>query len=148
MDMHLVDVPIILVMVGAFLVLAALAVIIRQIVVSRPRGAFECTLWRRSRLGREVWQSGLMRFGADRLRWYRASSVRFTPQVVIARAELADLVHRPIDLPVEGLEDYVLVEFARTERPMLRAIVPRQSASALIAWYEAAPMGGVRGDAD
>ncbi|MGO3209722.1 MAG: DUF2550 family protein, partial [Brachybacterium sp.] len=76
------SIPILLLGVGMLVVVAALLVVLRQVLVSRRRGAFECTLRRRGLVGGTSWQHGLMRFGNDRLRWFRAFSLRVRPEVV------------------------------------------------------------------
>src|SRR5690625_6617510 len=67
-----VSIPILLAVIGMLIVVLALAVVARQLVVSRQRGAFECSIHRRSLVGGSSWQHVLMRFGTDRLRWFRA----------------------------------------------------------------------------
>src|SRR5699024_8895263 len=80
-----VSIPILLAVIGMLIVVLALAVVARQLVVSRQRGAFECSIHRRSLVGGSSWQHGLMRFGTDRLRWSRACSLRLRPAVVLRR---------------------------------------------------------------
>ncbi|MCL6423770.1 DUF2550 domain-containing protein [Brachybacterium sp. JHP9] len=142
------DVPIILVVIGAFVVAGALAVVLRQILVARPRGSFECSVQRPSRMHGITWQSGLMRFGSDRLRWFRAFSLRLKPEEVLRREDITDLQRQPLPSALPGMDDYVLLAFERGSRPQLRTVLSPQAASAIVAWYEAAPTGGFVGDAD
>ena len=86
------SIPILLVGVGMLVVVAALVLVLRQLLGSRSRGAFECSLQRRGIVGGERWQHGMMRFGTDRLRWFRAFSLRLGPEVVIRRGDRKSVV--------------------------------------------------------
>ncbi|MGP9539412.1 DUF2550 family protein [Brachybacterium sp. AOP43-C2-M15] len=142
------SIPILLLGIGMLVVLAALALVLRQVVVSRTRGSFECTLRRRGLVGGTSWQHGLMRFGTDRLRWFRAFSLRVRPEVVIRRTDIRDVVRRRLPAQVEGGEDTYLLEFSLRGGREISAIVDLVSGAALNSWLEAAPTGSVLGDAD
>lgn len=142
------SIPILLLGVGMLVVMAALLVVLRQVLVSRRRGAFECTLRRRGLVGGTSWQHGLMRFGNDRLRWFRAFSLRVRPEVVIRRIDILDVSRRRLPSPVEGGVDSYLLEFDLRGGREVSAIVDLVSGAALNSWLEAAPTGMVLGDAD
>lgn len=144
-------IPILLVGVGMLVVLAVLAVLLvaqRQVLGSRTRGAFECSLQRRGIVGGERWQHGMMRFGTDRLRWFRAFSLRVRPEVVLRRVDIEDVSRRRLPAQLEGAEDSYLVEFSMRDGREISAIVDLVSGAALNSWLEAAPTGMVLGDAD
>ncbi|GAA4526053.1 DUF2550 domain-containing protein [Brachybacterium paraconglomeratum] len=142
------SIPILLLGVGMLIVVAALLVVLRHGLVSRRRGAFECTLRRRGLVGGTSWQHGLMRFGNDRLRWFRAFSLGVRPEVVIRRIDILDVSRRRLQSPVEGGEDSYLLEFDLKGGREVSAIVDLVSGAALNSWLEAAPTGMVLGDAD
>ena len=142
------SIPILVLGVGMLFVVAAVLLVLRQIIVSRRRGAFECTLQRRGLVGGTSWQHGLMRFGNDRLRWFRAFSLRLRPEVVIRRVDIQDVSRRRLAAQIEGAEDSYLLEFSLRGDREISAIVDLVSGAALNSWLEAAPTGMVRGDAD
>ncbi|WP_114855327.1 DUF2550 family protein [Brachybacterium sp. YJGR34] len=142
------SIPILVLGIGMLLVVAAALVLLRQLAIARRRGAFECTLERRGLVGGAGWQTGLMRFGTDRLRWFRPFSLRLRPEVVIRRADILDVSRRRLPSRVEGGADSYLLEFTLREGRTVRAIVDIVSGAALNSWLEAAPTGLVLGDAD
>lgn len=142
------SIPILLLGIGMLVVLAALLLVGRQLLVSRRRGGFECTLRRRGLVGVTSWQHGLMRFGTDRLRWFRAFSLRLRPEVVLRRADIRDSARHRLSSQLEGVEDSYLFEFSLRDGREISAIVDLVSGAALNSWLEAAPTGMVRGDAD
>ncbi|WP_422114895.1 DUF2550 family protein [Brachybacterium sp. UNK5269] len=142
------SIPILLAGVGMLVAVAALLLVLRQLTVSRRRGGFECSLQRRGLVGQASWQHGLMRFGTDRLRWFRAFSLRLRPEVVIRRSDILDVSRRRLAAQVEGDEDSYLLEFSLREGREVRAIVDLVSGAALNSWLEAAPTGLFHGDAD
>lgn len=146
------SIPVLLAGIGMlFVVLAlmfALVLVGRQVALSRQRGAFECSLQRRGLVSGSSWQHGMMRFGTDRLRWFRAFSVRVRPEVVIRRSAILDVSRRRLRSRTEDDADSYLVEFTlRGDRTIL-AIVDLASGAALNSWIEGAPTGLVIGDAD
>jgi len=142
------SIPILVLGIGMLLSVPVLLLLLRQAAVSRRRGAFECTLQRRGLVGGRSWQHGLMRFGTDRLRWFRAFSLRVRPEVVLRRIEIRDVSRRRLPAQLEGAEDSYLVEFSMRDGREVSAIVDLVSGAALNSWLEAAPTGMVRGDAD
>jgi hypothetical protein len=142
------SIPLLLVGVGMLVVVAALLLVLRHVLVSRSRGAFECALQRRGLVGGERWQHGLMRFGTDRLRWYRAFSLRLRPEVVIRRGQILEVGRRRLPARVEGGQDSYLLQFTLEGGREIRAIVDLVPGAALNSWLEAAPTGLVIGDAD
>ncbi|PMC76634.1 MULTISPECIES: DUF2550 family protein [unclassified Brachybacterium] len=142
------NIPILLLGVGMFVVVTAALVIIRQLVIARGRGAFECTLYRRGLVGEAGWQHGMMRFGTDRLRWHRAFSLRWRPSEVIRRAEIQELTRERLAAGSDGGADMCLVIFQLTRGREQRALVDMTAGAALNAWVEAAPTGQFRGDVD
>ncbi|MFC0673407.1 DUF2550 family protein [Brachybacterium hainanense] len=140
--------PIIALVIGALVVLAAIALVLRQVHVSRLRGVFDCVLWRRGVRGRENWQQGLMRYTTDELHWFRALSWRLRPEKRMRRAEIVSEARSIIGEKTPGGEDFVMVSLTLRGGPRVRMIMASSSASALNAWLEAAPMGLVHGDAD
>lgn len=142
------SIPILLLGIGMLFVLPAVLLVLRQVVVSRARGSFECTVRRRGLVGGSSWQHGMMRFGTDRLRWFRAFSLRLRPEVVIRRAEIRDVSRRRLPAQVEGGEDTYLLEFVLRGEREISVIVDLVSGAALNSWLEAAPTGSVLGDAD
>ena len=146
--MTAVSIPILLAVIGMLIVVMALAVVARQLFVSRQRGAFECSVHRRSLVGGPTWQHGLMRFGTDRLRWFRAFSMRLRPEVVLRRSEIREVSRRRLAAQLPEGEDSYLLTFELQGGRTLEAIVDLHSGAALNAWLEAAPTGLVRGDAD
>ena len=140
------SIPILLVGVGMLVVVAAL--VLRQLLVQRSRGAFECSLQRRGIVGGERWQHGMMRFGTDRLRWFRAFSLRLGPEVVIWRGEILEVSRRRLPARLEGGQESYLLEFTLRGGREIHAVVDLVPGAALNSWLEAAPTGGVRGDAD
>ena len=144
-------IPILLMGVGMLVVLVVLAALLaaqRQVLVSRSRGAFECSLQRRGIVGGERWQHGVMRFGTDRLRWFRAFSLRFGPEVVIRRGDIVEGDRRRLPARVEGGREAYLLAFTLLDRREIHAIVDLVPGAALNSWLEAAPTGLVIGDAD
>lgn len=142
--MHTVSVPWILVICGTLVVVLAALYLIRQLVVAHQRGAFECTLQRRSLLGRRpTWQLGLMRYGTRQLSWYRAFSLRIRPEVTIARERVVAL-ERLSEEPGHGGEPHVLLELRMADGQTRRMLLARSAASGLMAWMEAAPAGSLR----
>lgn len=147
------SIPVPLVGIGMLVVVVVVVVVLallmlRQMVASRSRGAFECALRRRGLVGGATWQHGLMRFGRDRLRWFRACSVRPTPEVVIRRAEICEVFRERIPSRMQAEPDSYLVEFRLRDGRELSAVVDLVSGAALNSWLEAAPTGSVLGDAD
>jgi hypothetical protein len=142
------SIPFLLLGIGMLFVVPPVLLVLRQLAVSRRRGAFECTLRRRGLVGGTSWQHGLMRFGTDRLRWFRAFSLRLRPEVVMRRAEIRDVTRRRLPARLEGGEDSYLIEFSLRDGREVSAIVDLVSGAALNSWLEAAPSGTVRGDAD
>ena len=142
------SIPILLVGVGMLVVVAALVLVLRQLLGSRSRGAFECSLQRRGIVGGERWQHGMMRFGTDRLRWFRAFSLRLGPAVVLRRGEILEVSRRRLPARLEGGQESYLLEFTLRDGREIHAIVDLVPGAALNSWLEAAPTGGVRGDAD
>lgn len=142
------SIPVLLVGIGVLFVVLAAAVIGRQLLISHQRGAFDCTLRRRGLTGPESWQRGLMRFGTDRVRWFRAFSMRLSPSAVIRRADIAEMTRRRLPAQVDGDEDACLVVFHLRSGQELQAIVDLPAGAALNSWLEAAPTGMVIGDAD
>ena len=142
------SIPILLLGIGMLFVVVAVLLVLRPLAVSRRRGAFECTLQRRGLVGGTSWQHGLMRFGNDRLRWFRAFSLRVRPEVVIRRVDIVDVSRRRLPAQVEGGEDSYLLEFSLRGGREISAIVDLVSGAALNSWLEAAPTGTVLGDAD
>src|SRR5690625_3296622 len=143
-----VSIPILLAVIGMLIVVLALAVVARQLVVSRQRGAFECSIHRRSLVGGSSWQHGLMRFGTDRLRWFRAFSLRLRPEVVLRRSEIRDVTRQRLPAQIDGGEERYLIAFSLDGDREVSAIVDLASGAAMNSWLEAAPTGSVRGDAD
>lgn len=142
------SIPILILGIGMLFVVVAVLLVLRPLAVSRRRGAFECTLQRRGLVGGTSWQHGLMRFGNDRLRWFRAFSLRVRPEVVIRRVDIVDVSRRRLPAQVEGGEDSYLLEFSLRGGREISAIVDLVSGAALNSWLEAAPTGTVLGDAD
>lgn len=145
------SIPISFVGVGMLVVVAALALLLlmlRQLLVARSRGAFECALQRRGLVGGERWQHGMMRFGTDRLRWFRAFSLRLRPEVVIRRGDILEVSRRRLPARIEGGQESYLLEFSMADRREIHAVVDLVPGAALNAWLEAAPTGLVIGDAD
>ncbi|MGO1284973.1 MAG: DUF2550 family protein [Brachybacterium sp.] len=142
------SIPILVLGIGMLFVVVAVLLVLRPLAVSRRRGAFECTLQRRGLVGGTSWQHGLMRFGNDRLRWFRAFSLRVRPEVVIRRVDIVDVSRRRLPAQVEGGEDSYLLEFSLRGGREISAIVDLVSGAALNSWLEAAPTGTVLGDAD
>ncbi|MCS6710910.1 DUF2550 domain-containing protein [Brachybacterium sp. EF45031] len=145
--MH-VNVPITLVVIGTFLVLGALYVLLRQVLVTRPGGAVECAAWRPSMTGRSGWQQGMLRFDVDVLRWYRAYSLRPGPELTLRRADLLEMRRTDLGEPPDGTEPVQAVILHRRGGPELQLVAARASVSALVAWWESAPVGAVLGDVD
>jgi len=130
------------------LLLVLLLLALRQRIVSRRREAFECTVRRRGLMGGATWQHGLMRFGTDRLRWFRAFSLRVRPEVVLRRSDIRDVTREILPSPGEGIAARCLVEFTLRDGREISAVVDLASGAALNSWLEAAPTGSVLGDAD
>ncbi len=145
--MELPSIPIVLVAIGVLVLVLLLALIARQLLVSRSQGSFECILLRRTLMG-SGWQQGLMRFGTDRLRWFHAFSLRLSPSVVIKRSAILDVSRQRIPSQIEDVEDTCLVELRMRDGSEYRFVVDLLSGAALNAWLEAAPTGMVAGDAD
>lgn len=142
------SIPILFAGIGMLIAVLALAVVARQLVVSRQRGAFECSVHRRSLVGGNTWQHGLMRFGTDRLRWFRAFSMRLRPEVVLRRSEIREVTRKRLVAQLPDGDDSYLVTFELRGGRTLEAIVDLPSGAALNAWLEAAPTGLVMGDTD
>ncbi|WP_394214151.1 DUF2550 family protein [Brachybacterium vulturis] len=144
------SIPILLLGIGmlSVVLVAVLLLVMRQLLVSRSRGAFECTVRRRGLVGGSSWQHGLMRFGTDRLRWFRAFSVRLRPELVLRRSEIGDVRRQRLPAQIDGGEEQYLIEFTLRGGREVSAIVDLSSGAALNSWLEAAPTGSVVGDAD
>lgn len=134
---------IILVGIGILLVLLAVSYLGRQLIVARHAGSFECTLARRSLVGREVWQLGMMRFGTDRLRWFRAVSLRVRPEESLLRRDIRDLHRTPLEDADGQREPSVLVELIMADGARRRMILSASAASGMMAWLEGAPVGSI-----
>ncbi|MBK0330355.1 DUF2550 family protein [Brachybacterium sp. MASK1Z-5] len=175
--MH-VNVPITLVVIGTLVVLLALAVLVRSVVIARRGGALDCFLWRpRARGGRGAWRGGRLRFTSQGLLWHRTDALFPGGEVLLRRSEILDVQRQNVvgrggagdgAEGVVGASDagavtdaggtsgpggtrIVLdteIEFVRREGEPLWLMLPFTTSSAVIAWYEAAPTGAVRGDAD
>ncbi|UQN30230.1 DUF2550 family protein [Brachybacterium kimchii] len=158
--MH-VNVPITLVVVGTLVVLLAIAVLVRSAVIARRGGALDCFLWRPgARGGRGAWRGGRLRFTSQGLLWHRTDALLAGGEVLLRRSEILDVQRRNVAVGSGGGEDaddgsggarIVLdteIEFVRGEGEPLWLMLPFTTSSAVIAWYEAAPTGSVRGDAD
>lgn len=143
------SIPIPLLGIGMLFVVLALALLVLRLrIISRPREAFECAVRRRGPLGGVSWQHGLMRFGTDRLRWFRAFSLRVRPEVVLRRRDIRDVTRENLPASAERGEARCLVEFSLRDGREISAIVDLASGAALNSWLEAAPTGSVLGDAD
>ena len=144
------SIPILLGGIGVLFVVlvVVLLLVARQLLVSRSRGAFECTVRRRGLVGGSTWQHGLMRFGTDRLRWFRAFSLRLRPEVVLRRSEIREVTRQRLAAQVDGGAERYLLAFSLQGDREVSAIVDLASGAALNSWLEAAPTGSVRGDAD
>lgn len=144
------SIPILLGGIGVLFVVlvVVLLLVARQLLVSRSRGAFECTVRRRGLVGGSTWQHGLMRFGTDRLRWFRAFSLRLRPEVVLRRSEIREVTRQRLPAQVDGGAERYLLAFSLQGDREVSAIVDLASGAALNSWLEAAPTGSVRGDAD
>lgn len=88
-----------------------------------------------------------MRFGSDRLRWFRGFSASPFPELSVHRDEIDEVLRSPLPAQ-DGAGAYTLMEFVRRVGEPVQAIVPIASASAVITWLEGAPTGSVLGDAD
>lgn len=142
--MHHLEVPIILVVIGTFVVLLAALFLGRQFVVARARGSFECLLWRRAvTTGRPGWQLGVMRYGTERLRWFRAFSMRVRPEVSIRRSGIADVERRSVQTPLPDVEPQVLLIVRMDDGSEHRMLLESSAASGVMAWFEAAPAGSL-----
>lgn len=144
------SIPILLLGIGMLFValVVVLLLALRPLLVSRSRGAFECTVRRRGLVGGSSWQHGLMRFGTDRLRWFRAFSLRLRPELVLRRSQIRGVTRQRLPAQVEDGEERCLIEFRLSGGREVSAIVDMASGAALNSWLEAAPMGSVVGDAD
>lgn len=89
-----------------------------------------------------------MRFGTDRLRWFRAFSLRLRPEVVLRRSEIRDVTRQRLPAQIDGGEERYLIAFSLDGDREVSAIVDLASGAAMNSWLEAAPTGSVRGDAD
>lgn len=148
--MH-VNVPITLLVVGTLVVLLALAVIVRAVVIARRGGAFDCFLWRPRASGdRGAWRGGRLRFTSQGLLWHRTDALLAGGEVLLRRREILDVQRRRV--ADSGDEERIVLdtelEFVRAEGEPLWLMLPFTTSSAVLAWYEAAPTGAVRGDAD
>lgn len=141
--MHLTSVPTILLVVGALVVVLALTYLLREFLVSRHRGSFECSLWRRAMTGRSTWQSGLMRYGTQRLRWFRAFSLAMRPELVIRREEILEIERETVTTNVDGDEQQMLIRMHLADGTTHRMLMGASAASGLLAWQEAAPAGSL-----
>lgn len=140
-----VNVPITLVVVGAFVVLLAIAVLVRSVVLAR--GGLDCYLWRpAARRGRGAWRGGRLRFSSEGLYWRRSDALLPGGEVALRRSEIHDVVRHSIEGESEGERAELEFQFRGHEPVWL--MVPFTTSSAVIAWQEAAPTGAVRGDAD
>src|SRR5699024_957194 len=101
------SIPILLGGIGMLFValVVVLLLVTRQVLVSRSRGAFECTVRRRGPGGRASWRPGLLRFGTARRRWFRAFSLRLRPEVALRRSELRDVTRQRLPAQVAGGEE-------------------------------------------
>lgn len=142
------SIPILLVGIGMLMLVLAVVVVARQLVIFRQRGTFECSVHRRSLVGGPSWQHGLMRFGTDRLRWFRGFSMRLRPEMTLRRSEIREVTRRRLTSQLPDGDDTYLLTFELQGGRTLEAIVDLPSGAALNAWLEAAPTGLVMGDAD
>lgn len=141
MDSH-VHVPITALVVGAFALVLLGAVVLWRMHRVRARASIECSVLRASRRGdREIFQQGRLRYGVERLTWYRAYSLRFSPDLVIRRREIAEMERSRVEPSVEGFDPFTLLEMRREDGTSEKLIVDELSASGLLAWLEAAPAG-------
>ncbi|WP_245822822.1 DUF2550 family protein [Brachybacterium avium] len=127
--MNTLSIPILLLGIGMLFVVlvVVLLLVARQLLVSRSRGAFECTVRRRGLVGGSSWQHGLMRFGTDRLRWFRAFSLRLRPELVLRRSQIRSVTRQNLPAQVEDGEERCLIEFRLRGGREVSAIVDTAS---------------------
>ncbi|WP_203566350.1 DUF2550 domain-containing protein [Aestuariimicrobium ganziense] len=111
--------------------------------LSAKGGVFDCAMRVRD-IASGGWALGLARYEADRLEWYRAFSLRFTPTVQLERNSTSVVSHRDPD-QVEALvlfaeHQVVKLHDATRQRDVELAMTPG-SVTGLMSWLEASPPG-------
>jgi hypothetical protein len=135
------------------LAVAAGALILRQVLISRRGGVVECALRRNPSA---PWRHGLAEYQRGQLSWYRSLSFRLRPGVVFDRAELRILRTRP-PTPAEKVQlgpGVIIAECASVTAPpagpapadaapagqrSVELAMTEAALTGLLAWLESSP---------
>ncbi|MEL4357891.1 MULTISPECIES: DUF2550 domain-containing protein [unclassified Luteococcus] len=127
------------------LLVPLLGLYVRRRWLSTRGGVFDCAL----KLASGGWATGVARYEADELQWFRIFSLSTRPKLVLERDLTASVGHRRPD------ESEAVVLFSDDQIIRLRSTQGRepviwelamnpQSVTGLMSWLEAAPPGGDR----
>ncbi|WP_092867028.1 DUF2550 domain-containing protein [Quadrisphaera sp. DSM 44207] len=135
---------------AALVVLVLVLFALRRWLLTRTRGAFDCSVRLQGRPGARAgrgrqgrgWSQGVARFGSDRVDWWKVFSLSPRPGGTWARDDLSVVERRP---PGHGevdavLPDAVVVRCCLRGRPLELAMT-QEAYTGFASWLEAAPPG-------
>lgn len=133
---------------GSLVLLIALSLILlalRQRLLNRMGGNFECSLRLRVTTPGAGWVLGVCRYSEGILEWFRFFSYSPKPRLVFDRSELRVLETRDPD-PIEAValsSDQTVVRVAVPGQPdqFWELAMSAESLTGLLSWLEAAPPG-------
>jgi Protein of unknown function (DUF2550) len=127
-------------LVGAILIVGGL--LVRRMILVRGRAAVECLLRLPDLAEGDRWESGLARYDADSLEWYRAVGLSLRPTHVVRRAAMQVLERRSAPAgSLEGIPGPGAVLLCRASGSRFDVGLPASAEVGLLAWLEAAPPG-------
>ena len=134
----------------ALIALSLVVLAVRQRLLNRLGGNFECSLRLRVTTPGAGWVLGVCRYNEGLLEWFRFFSYSPRPRTTFSRSELRVLETRDPD-PVEAValsSDQTVVRVEAPGRPgeVLELAMSADSLTGLLSWLEAAPPGVRRFD--
>lgn len=135
----------------AFIALSLILLAVRQRLLNRMGGNFECSLRLRLTTPGAGWVLGVCRYSEGILEWFRFFSYSPRPRLTFLRSELKVLETRDPD-PVEAValssdQTVVRIEAPGHDGEVWELAMSSDSLTGLLSWLEAAPPGVRRFDA-
>jgi hypothetical protein len=131
--------------VAAVAVAVVLVVVVftaRRIVLSRSRGAFDCSFRRRVDTGEGGWSTGVATYGPGELRWYRMFSLRVRPSRIWRRSEMSIKEFRaPQGGEVYAVLPGAVVVTCTLGSQEMQLAMSSEAYTGFASWIEAAPPG-------
>ena len=135
----LLDTFLLLLVVG---ILVVGGLLVRRLILVRGRAAVECLLRLPDLAEGDRWESGLARYDADSLEWYRAVGVWLRPTHVVRRAAMQVLERRSAPAgSLEGIPGPGVILRCTASGSRFDVGLPATAEVGLLAWLEAAPPG-------